>query len=490
MTDCINRFDDCPQARSHIVDSRFYGKGYCTGEARQVFCDKYRYQRWLDIEVVLAETQAGMGMIPREAADEIKRNARLKFLGLQSIQEGIKKSSHSLMPLLWALQKVCKNDAGEYIHFGATTQDIQDTAQVLEVRDILDILERDLDRVAGQLIRLADKYKNLLTVGRTHSQAGLPITFGLKFAVWADELYRSRERIEDIRKRVLVAELFGAVGSMGAFGERGLELLDRFSEKLDLAAPLIAWHASRDRFAELLSLFGIITGTLANITDEIRSLARSDIGELEEPFQMGKVGSSTMPHKRNPELCEQVVVLSRLVKGYAALGLEGMINEHERDFRTVRMEWVSLTDSSLFTCGAVSLTEQILDGLIVHVDKIARSVERAGGFICSEPLMFVLGKRIGKQTAHHLLYEISQEAFEKDIPLKELLLRHPLISEKLAEREILEALNPALHVGLSPQLVDRVVREVSAKLPEPSERILRVCPLMNEKGGCSVPQII
>jgi len=383
---------------SHIVDSRFYRGAYTTEEARRVFCDKYRYQRWIEIEAAMASAQADLGIIPKWAAEALNEKAHIRYLDLEAIKEGIKTTSHSLLPLLRAWQGVCDDAAGEFIHFGATTQDIQDTAQVLEVRDILAIVERDLTAVIRQMIDLAQRYSGLVTIGRTHTQHALSMTLGLKLAVWLDELWRNYERLRQCKERVLVTQLFGGVGTMDAFGDKGFELLSQFSQRLRLEAPLTAWHASRDRGAEFLATMAMIAGTCAKIGNEIRCLARSETGELEEPCQMGKVGSSTMPHKRNPEMCEQVIVLARLIKANAGLGFEGMINEHERDYRAVRLEWVTITDTSLFVCGLLSLMKSILKGLIVHEDRIRENVDNAATLISTEALMFFLGETIGKQT--------------------------------------------------------------------------------------------
>ena len=484
---------DCPRARSHIIDSRFYSSSYATGEARQIFCDKYRYQRWLDIEATLALTQGELGIIPEKAAVEIARNAHLMYLGLHSIQEGIQRTNHSLMPLLWALQKMCKNDTGEYIHYGATTQDIQDTSQVLEIHDAIIIMERDLRVIIRLIIGLVETYKDMVTIGRTHCQHALPMTMGLKFSVWADEVYRNLQRLLDCKKRVLVSQLFGGVGSMDALTDQAVETLKRFSERLGLVPPLVSWHASRDRFAEFLSTLAIMTGSLAKIANEIRCLARSETGEFEEPFHMGKIGSSTMPHKRNPEMCEQVVVLSRLVKANAALGFEGIINEHERDYRSVRMEWVTITDSCLFTCGALHLMKEILQGIIIHEKMIGRNVAKAASFIGTEALMFVLGEKIGKQSAHQILYEASMAAIEQEKPLEEILAKHPIISKHVSSAKIKRAIEPSGHIGRSRELAERVVQMVEERLgkkPEPRDSKVRMCPLMNETGGCRVPQIV
>lgn len=475
-------------SRGHIVDSQFYRAGYTTEEARRIFCDKYRYQRWIDIEAALASIQADLGMIPDSAAAAINKKANIRYLDLTAIQEGIKKTSHSLLPLLEAWRRTCSGSAGQFIHFGATTQDIQDTAQVLEVRDVLDIVDRDLRAVCQQVLDLAEKYQDLVTIGRTHTQHALSMTLGLKMAVWLDELWRHLERLTVCRKRILVSQLFGGVGTMDAFGKKGIELLSRFSDKMGLAAPLCAWHTSRDRGAEFLATMAIIAGTCAKMADEIRSLARSETGELEEPFQMGKIGSSTMPHKRNPEMCEQVVVLARLIKANAGLGFEAMINEHERDYRAVRLEWVTITDSSLFICGLFSLMKAILKDLIVHEDRIQKNVQSSATLISTEALMFYLGEKIGKQRAHQMIYETSMRAFESRQPLIDMLMTHEEISGQFKHEDLERVIDPGNHIGLSKELTRRVVDHVKTEVNQmaPAEEAERACPLADKNGECTI----
>ena len=476
------------ELRSHIVDSQFYSSGYTTEEARRIFCDKYRYQRWLEIEAALALAQADLGMIPERAAKAINEKAHIRYLDMLAIQEGIKVTSHSLLPLLEALRQVCEGDAGQFIHFGATTQDIQDTAQVLEIRDVLAIVERDLGAIALQIMELAERYTDLVTIGRTHAQHALPMTLGLKMAVWLDEVWRNYERLMACRERVLVSQLFGGVGTMDAFAEKGLELLSQFSDRLGLKAPLTAWHASRDRSAEFLATMSMISATLAKIADEIRCLSRSETKELEEPFQMGKVGSSTMPHKRNPEMCEQVVVLARLIKANAGLGFDAMINEHERDYRTVRLEWVTIIDTSLFVCGLLSLMKAILKDLIVHEQRISQNVERAATLISTEALMFYLGETIGKHTAHKIVYETSMEAVETNQPLIDLLMNRNEISGKFKREDLEKTIDPMNHIGVSQELTRRVIEHVKAELGSTvvSDGTERTCPLSDKDGTCTI----
>jgi adenylosuccinate lyase len=475
---------NCRSSRSHIVDSRFYSSGYTTEEARQVFCDLRRLQRWLDVEVALAASQAELGAIPESAARELEKTARLDLLDLEAIKADIAKTGHSLIPLLNAWQKNISSEAGKYIHFGATTQDIQDTAQSLEIKDILVIVERDTNLIMHQLAGLAEKHRDLVMIARTHGQQALPTTLGAKIAVWLDEMIRNGDRLQNCRERVLASQLFGGVGTMAAFGDGGIELLNWFSSRLGLAAPLCGWHTARDRLAEMLSTMAILAGTLGKVANEICQLSRDEIGELEEPFHMGKIGSTTMPHKRNPELCEQVVVLAKLVKNNASLGFEALLNEHERDYRAVRIEWAAITDASLYVCGALSLMQSILENLIVHEERIRQNVNKASSLIATEALMFRLAEKMGKHTAHQLLYEIAMEARSTsrrstDRPFIDLLAAHPDIKSIFTRDDLQKAIDPGQHIGLAGQLTDRVVGSATDWLAdhENSTGDISPCPL-------------
>lgn len=459
MPRCEDQVRDCNHSHAHITDSRFYRSRYATEESRAIFCDLCRYERWLFVEAALALSGAELGIIPEWAAEEIARKAHLEHIDLEEVERDLTRTGHSLVPLIRALERACDGGAGEFVHYGATTQDIQDTAQSLELHEVLHLVERDLGAILAGLVELARCHRDTLMVGRTHSQQALPMTFGLKVAVWIDELLRDLERVTECRERVLVAQLFGGVGTMEGFGERGIELLDRFADRLGLAAPRVAWHVARDRVAEFLSTLAIVTGTLARIANEIRSLARSEVREVEPGFRPGKVGSSTMPHKRNPEGAEQVVVLARLVKAQAMLGFEGLIAEHERDSRSLRLEWVTVTDASLHACAALAITKEILSDLVVRESTMRKRAARTAEMIGSEALMFALGDHVGKQTAHHLVYEATQSAREEDRALLDIVREMPEISGHLDPEEIKRALTPERHLGLSRTLVERVLAD-------------------------------
>jgi adenylosuccinate lyase len=459
------------EAVGEIIDSRFFGNGFGTIEARQIFCDLRRLQRWLDVEVALAEAQAELEMIPGKAAAEIARHADLHRLDLSAVRRGISETGHSLVPLLRAWQAAVGSDAGQYIHYGATTQDIQDTAQSLEIADGLNIIERDFLAVLQDLTRLAKRHRDLVMVARTHGQYALPTTLGLKIAVWLDEGLRNLDRLEHCRKQVLVAQLFGGVGTMAAFGDRGLELIERFAKKLGLEAPTTAWHAARDRVVDLLSTLAMLTGSLAKIANEIIALNQNEIGELSEPFVAGQIGSSTMPHKRNPELSERAVALAKLVRSHASLSYDSLIAEHERDYRSVRIEWITVTDSILFTASALDLMHIVLSGLVVNEDNIRRHTELAADQLCTEPLMFCLGNVFGKQTAHQIVYEASMRAHERKSNIVDELLSDPRVVTQFDRPELEAVVAPSNYVGAAGLMVDRVVGKSRRRLARSQMRL-------------------
>lgn len=478
----------CAQ-HSHITDSRFYRNGYSTDEARAVFCDMRRLQRWLEVEAALAECQGEMGVIPTAAAQELVASAKLDQLDTARIADDIRRTNHSLIPLLSAWQATVSPEAGRFIHFGATTQDIQDTAQILEMRDMADIIERDLLLIIDQLTVLAEEHSDTVIIGRTHGQPALPTTFGLKVAVWLDELIRNHQRLRQCRERLLACQMFGGVGTMAAFGPKADEILRGVATKLGLTAPLCCWHTSRDRLVEILNVAAMIGGCLGKIANEICQLSRFEIGELEEPFHMGKIGSSTMPHKRNPEMCEQVVVLARLVRTHAGTAGETLISEHERDYRAVRLEWATLTDGLLYLAGALSMMRFITGNLRVHAERMRSNAVNVADLIGTEALMFELGKQTGKQTAHQLIYEAAMQAVEENTPLLDLLNDCPEIQKHFTRDDLARMIAPERHIGRAKELTATTVaaaRATTSKARE-TQYAPASCPLAASNGCCAIP---
>jgi adenylosuccinate lyase len=454
----------CAHTRGHITDSRFYGDRYATAASRRIFCDVCRHQRWLDIEAALALAEADLGMIPADAAERICRAARVDLLDLDAVEAAITESGHSLVGLLRVFETACEGDSGQYIHYGATTQDIQDTGQALETRDVLDELDGVLRALLARLAELAEANADTVAVGRTHAQPALPLSFGMKVASWADETLRHLSRIDEARPRLLVAELYGGVGSMAAFGGRGPELVELFAARLGLAAPAMGWHVARDRVAEFVGSLAMVAGTMARIADEIRTLSRPEFGEVEEGWRYGKVGSSTMPHKRNPERSEQAVMLAKLAAAQVPLALAGMVGDHERDSRALRLEWACVPDVSHYCLAACEIVLELANGLIVHRDRMLANAQSTADQTSTEAVMLALGRRIGKQRAHEQVYELSQHSRSCGRTLRELLTELPDPAAQLLPGELDRLFDPARNLGDSPLLARRVAATVRERL--------------------------
>jgi adenylosuccinate lyase len=446
----------CQHERSHIVDSAFYGHRYSTLGSRRIFCDRCRFQRWLDIEAALALAQAELDIIPADAAAVISKTAQIHLIDLEAVRHEIRRTRHSLVGLLRVFQSACEGDAGEYVHYGATTQDIQDTGQSLEMRDVLDELDNILAGIIARLVELAEAHHSTVALGRTHAQPALPMSFGVKVASWLDEIMRHAERVEAMRPRIQVVQLFGGVGTMAGLGDQALAVLDRFAGRLGLHVPLIGWHVARDRVAEYVTTLATVTGTMGRIAEEVRLLSRPEFAELEEGWYHGKVGSSTMPHKRNPEACEQAVVMARLTGGLLPAALAAMGGDNERDSRALRLEWACVPDVSHYTLVGAENVRTILDGLIVHTDRMRDNVRVVADQVGTEGLMLAMGQRVGKQTAHEVVYELSQAARSAGVSLRELVRQHPAAAS-LTDDDLDRVFDPARYLGQSERLTLRVV---------------------------------
>lgn len=439
------------------MDSAFHRGGYSTPESRRIFCDVCRLQRWLDIEVALAMCQAELDMIPYEAANIIARSAHIEHFDQAAISAGIVTTGHSLVPLLRALQQTSGSYASQFVHHGATTQDIQDTGQALEMRDVFDRVELDLVGLLDKLDVIAVANRLQLTVGRTHAQPALPTTFGLKVAGWIDELGRHLVRVREARPRLFVAQLAGGVGTMASFRGKGPELLDRFAARLGLCAPDIGYHVIRDRIAEFIFLLASVSAALARACDEIRTLCRPEFAELEEHWEPGRLGSSTMPHKRNPENAEQVVVLARLARAQVPLGLECMIVEHERDYRGTRLEWPAVAAASHYTLTALRLTHVVIDSITVRRASMEGTARELADLACTEALSFLLGQRVGQAKAFTMIHRLSQDAIDRKKTIREAAFASHELGLVIDRPTLEQIFDPGSYLGSAGELVDRVL---------------------------------
>ena len=445
---------------SHASESLLYGASFSTSEFLDIFNDHARVQAWFDVEVALAKAQGQLGVIPEEAAQEISQKAVVENVDVSEIGQGISATAHPIVPAIRALEEICDNGAGEYIHYGATTQDIMDTGLVLQIKKSWPIILRDLTGIQDALIKLAKKHRSTPMVGRTHGQQALPLTFGYKCAVWVDEIGRQISRFREAEARVLSGNITGAVGTMAAFGPKGREIQKIALDHLNLTVPNICWHSSRDRICELANLMTQISGSLGKIAREIYALQQVEFGELAEPHHHGKVGSSTMPHKRNPAVVELAIGLSRLIRAQQVAITDAAFQEHERYSALLRIELAAVPEMMIYSGALLSKMRTVLEKLEVYPKRMRSNLDMLGGLLLSEKVMLALGEKIGKQTAHEVVYEIAMDSFEKEIPFKDALNGDKRVSNNLSSQEIGSLLDPVAYIGESEKIVDDVLSRV------------------------------
>src|SRR5579875_2106635 len=406
---------------ARITDSGMYGHLWGTAETRAIFGERARLQGWLDVIAALARAQAAEGVIPAEAARLIGEHAKVERLDLDYAAEQTRVTSHSTLGLIQALQAALPGQARPHVYIGATVQDITDTWTALAIRGCGAIVWRDLRLIEDSLLSLAVAHRDTPMTGRTHGQAGSPVTFGWKAASWADEIRRHLDRIRDGAPRWLVGQLGGGVGSLVFYGGKGLAVRARFCAGLGLADPGISWLSARDRGAEFAQLLALVCGTLARIGAEVYELQRPEIGELAEPTAAGAVGSITMPHKRNPEVSEHLDTLARLARANAGVLVEGLAAQHERDGRAWKAEGVALPEVCLLTAAALRMAVTLTGGLRVHPGAMRLNLERAAGYQHSEQTLGRLAGQLGGRRAQALLQQALADGRDSSVTAAEAL---------------------------------------------------------------------
>lgn len=455
---------------SHISESRIHGGAYSSPEFAAIFSDTNQVQKWLDVETALAATQAQMGIIPHEAAREIARVASVELLDLDALGRESMETGHILVPTIRALEALCADGWGEYVHYGVTTQDILDTGLILQVRDAWGLVVQRLRGIRGHLLTLALRYKHTPMVARTHGQQALPTTFGYKVAVWVDEIDRHLERFDEAYARVMVGNLTGAVGTLAALGPQGLEVQRRTLEGLGLAAPLSSWHSARDRILEAAWLLVQASATLGRVANEIYHLQRTEIDEVREGRRAGQVGSSTMPHKQNPSTVDLISALSRLVRAQMLALTDAAFQLHERDGTTWRIEWAALPELFIYAGALLARMEGVLlAGLDVRETRMRSNLDLLGGLILSERIMLALAPRFGKQTAHQLVHEIALMAHAEGRSFRDALLSDQRLHGCFTRQALDDLLDPTAYTGLAVEMVDLVANKA---IPRSSSDVL------------------
>ena len=440
------------------IDSALFGHMFGTDEMRRIFSDETKIQRWMDVEAALARAESRVGIVPEAHADEIGRKCSVKLIDLDELKREFLRTDHAVMALVHCYAAICEPPAGESVHWGATTQDILDTGAVLQLRDANDLIVRDLHECLRLLCEQAQRNKYVLQAGRTQGQHALPITFGFKVAVWADEVKRHLQRLEQLSARLFHGQFAGAVGTLASLGEQGLEVQRLMFAELGLSVPDIAWHSARDRFVELVCTYAMIGGTLAKIASEVFDLQRTEIAELAEPFHRGKLGSSTMPHKRNPSSAANVPALHKLLSAQVTPALACMVVANERDSRSWNAEWSFLAESCCLLGAMLQQVNHVLGGLEVYAPAMRRNLDLLHGLMLSENVMLALGERIGRQHAHEVMYRLCMDAIEHQRPLKDLLIEDEATAGVFTAEQLDQMLDPSRYTGLAAYFVDRVTK--------------------------------
>jgi len=423
-------------------------------------------QRMLDVEAALARASAAHGVIPQSAVAAIEATCQADQLDADALARDAALGGNLAIPLvkqLTARVKDANAEASKYVHWGATSQDIIDTATVLQLRDTFDLLDTQLDATCAAIAVLARTHRGTPMIGRTWLQQALPITLGLKFAQWLDALLRHRDRLDALRTRVLVLQFGGAAGTLASLRDAAPAVTRTLAKELALAVPTLPWHTQRDRIAETASVLGMLIGTLGKIARDISLQMQTEIGEVAEPAAAGKGGSSTMPHKRNPVGCAAVLTAATRAPGLVATVLAGMVQEHERALGGWQAEWDALPDLARLAGGALANIEQIATGLDVNVERLAANLEVTHGLILGEAVMLALGDKIGRLDAHHLVEHASKSAVQTGRSLFDVLAAEPKVTQHLPVEQLKRLLDPAQYVGQAHAYVDAALALYTAR---------------------------
>jgi 3-carboxy-cis,cis-muconate cycloisomerase len=440
-----------------IIDSRIFQGIFSSDAMRQVWSDENRTQKYLDIEAALARVQARLGLIPQQAADEIVSHCRLEQIDMDKLRAQTERIGYPILGVVSQINALCRDKLGEYCHWGATTQDITDTATVLQIRESLALVDAELSGIADALARLAREHRDTPVIGRSNLQQAIPVTFGYKMAGLLSAVQRHRERLAQLRPRALVGEFAGAAGTLASLQTGAMETQAGLCAELGLAQPVIAWHTIRDNIAEVGAFLGIVGGTLGKLSMDVKLMMQTEVGEVFEPYHHGRGSSSTMPQKRNPIASCYIHAAISVVRQHAAALMDAMVADHERSTGPWEIEWIVLPEAFCLMAGALKQSRAVLEGLEVDPVAMRRNIDMTHGLIMSEAVMMGLGPYIGREYAHDLVYDICREALKQQRPLLELLCENAEITRHVDRVALARMCDPANYLGQSGVMVDRVL---------------------------------
>ncbi|KAF2095789.1 L-Aspartase-like protein [Rhizodiscina lignyota] len=437
------------------IDSVIFRNLFGTEEIRKIFSDEAYIARCVQVEVALAIAQAKVGIIPQEAAQTIAAKADASALDLERLGAETEIVGYPILPLIRQLVPQC-GDAGKYIHWGATTQDIQDTAWMLQMKAGLDVVEREMNAVIADLEKLSKRYRDTAMAGRTHLQHALPVTFGYKCAVWLSGLLRHRERLAQLKPRCLLVQSGGAAGTLASLGdgEEGVKARRQLAEDLGLNDAPITWHVARDVVCEITNFLALVGGTLGKVALDLILMSSNELSEVAEPFVPHRGASSTMPQKRNPISSEVILAASKQLRSHASLALDSMVADFERASGPWHLEWVAIPEAFVIAVGALHQADFALAGLVVNEQQLLNNLHSTKGLIVGEAVMMGLAPYIGRQQAHDVVYDGCKKAIEENKSLFDALVDVKEISSAISQEELKKLCDPVNYLGSAQRQVD------------------------------------
>ena len=440
-----------------VIDSAIFQGIFSSDAMRQVWSDENRTQKYLDVEAALARVQGRLGLIPQDAADEIVSHCTLEQIDMAKLRQQTERIGYPILGVVSQLNALCRDKLGEYCHWGATTQDITDTATVLQIREGLALVDRDLAAISAAMAQHAKTHRDTPMIGRSNLQQAIPVTFGYKMAGLLSAVLRHRERLAQLRPRVLVGEFAGAAGTLASLQSGAMETQSQLMDELCLGQPVIAWHTIRDNIAEVGAFLGLVGGTLGKLAMDVKLMMQTEVGEVYEPYAHGRGSSSTMPQKRNPISSCYIHAAISVVRQHAAALMDAMVADHERSTGPWEIEWIVLPEAFCLSAGALKQSRAVLEGLEVDVARMRANIDLTHGLVMSEAVMMGLGPHIGREFAHDLVYDICRDALQQRRPLLDLLAEHPQIAKHLDRSQLATLCDPSNYLGQSGVMVDRVL---------------------------------
>ncbi|KAM0722790.1 hypothetical protein Q7P37_002232 [Cladosporium fusiforme] len=443
------------------IDSRIFRNLFGTEEARQIFSDEQYVSRMIDVETGLARAQATANIVPQEAAEAITAECNVQKINFEKLATDTDIVGYPVLPLVEQLTKMVPAEQAKYIHWGATTQDIQDCATMLQMKQGIALVRRQVVELIRVLEHLSEKHRDTPMAGRTHLQHALPVTFGYKCAVYLSGFQRNLVRLDSLRERCLMVQFGGAAGTLASLGSEGagVEVRRNLARELGLKEPSITWHVARDNIAEIVSTLGIIGGSLGKVALDLMIMSSNELGEVSEPFVPHRGASSTMPQKRNPISSEVILAASKLLRGNASLALDAMVSDFERASGPWHLEWVCIPESFIYCSGALHQATFALGGLVVNVDAMATNLASTRGLIVAEAVMMGLAPYIGRQPAHDIVYQACCSSIEASKPLLGVLLANEAVAGKISAAELEKLCDPLRYMGCAQRMVDDVLAQ-------------------------------